>query len=177
MAEDACQRLVALVAQLAARELSPRRLLLALGREAAGIREGPVGLIDLALGGRDVIIGRGMKSMFDDASRGQVRHFAGVATSTALLGPGLTRRLSVVRGDSAASPDGRLSEAAIDFAVELLSRRLAVASAADWLRTTLCKDPPMWRLLNAPERPAERHGIPGRIARRFRAGRSARRGE
>jgi len=168
MAEDACQRLVALVGHLAAREPSPRRLLLALGREAAGIREGPVGLIDLALGGRDVIIGRGMKPMFDDASRGQVRHFAGVATSTALLGPGLTRRLSIVRGDSADSPDGRLSEAAIDFAAQLLSRRLAVASAADWLRTTLCKDPPMWGLLNTTGRPAVRHGILAWIARRSR---------
>jgi len=169
MAEDACQRLVALVARLAAREPSPRRLLLALGREAAGIREGPLGLIDLALGGRDVIIGRGMKPMFDDASRSQVRHFAGVARSTALLGPGLTRRLSVrVRGDSADSPDGWLSEAAIDFAAQLLSRRLAVAGAADWLRTTLCKDPPMRTLLTAPGRPAARRRIRAWIARRSR---------
>ncbi|MCW2848104.1 MAG: hypothetical protein JWR90_2078 [Marmoricola sp.] len=147
MAEDACHTLVALVARLAEGGPVPRRFLMALGREGAGIRSGPLGLVDLAVGGRNRVLGRGLKPAYDDGSRGQVRHFTGVATSTALLGAGFTRWASLtLRRDGADTPDGRLSEAAVEFASLLLSRKLAVQDASAWVRDTLCDAPrPVFR--------------------------------
>jgi len=140
MAEpDACAHLVALLEGLASVERSPRRFLAALGRQAAGIRPGPAGLLDLGTGGRNVFRGRGFKGRFDDATDGQVRHFAGIAVATAILGPRLTRWTSVHVGrDQPSSADGELTEAAIEFATRILSRSLPVASAPGWVLDVVC---------------------------------------
>jgi hypothetical protein len=139
---DACERLVGLVGQLARQEPSPRRLLARLGREGAGIRPGPLGMVDLARGGRDLIRGRGFRRQFDDATSGQVRHFTGIAVATSLMGPRLTRWTSQrIRHDPLASADGRLTEAGIEFARRLLEGTLPVGAAAGWVHETLCAGP------------------------------------
>ncbi|MGV8894843.1 MAG: hypothetical protein ACOH10_07180 [Rhodoglobus sp.] len=136
---DACAKLVRVVELIAIETSDPRRLLVALGTAAAGIRTGPLALIDLARGGRNHFPGRGMASEFDDDSDGQARHFAGIATSAARVGPTLTRWLSIVVGrDAPSSPDGRLTDLAVEFARALLKGDLATADAADWLRERLC---------------------------------------
>lgn len=137
---DACAQLVALAARLGASRPSPRRFLAGLGREAAGIREGPLGLVDLARGGTDRLRGRGFRSPFDDSTTGQVRHFAGIAVAVAVLGSRSTRWISErVRHDPRKSADGRLTEAAIAFARALLDRRLAPADASEWIDRRLCE--------------------------------------
>lgn len=136
---DACTKLVRMVELLAAETSDPRRLLVALGTAVAGIRTGPLAFVDLARGGRNHFPGRGMASEFDDDSDGQARHFAGIATSSARVGPTLTRWLSIIVGrDAPTSPDGRLTDLAVEFARLLLRRELATADAADWIRQRLC---------------------------------------
>lgn len=136
---DACTQLVSLLQRLATVERSPRRFLTALGRQAAGIRSGPAGMLDLATGGRNVFRGRGFKVAFDDATDGQVRHFAGVALATTILGARLTRWASVHVGrDQPGSADGRLTDAAIEFASCLLGGSLPVASAPGWVQDVVC---------------------------------------
>jgi hypothetical protein len=121
------------------RDLPPRQFLERLALEVAGIRPGWPGTLDLALGGRDVIRGRGWRPEYSDGSRGQARHFVGLAAATVRFGPGPTRWVSVrIRRDPADSPDGRLTDAAIEFAVGILHGDLSVADAADWIRGRLC---------------------------------------
>ena len=139
---DACAELVQLLERLAGEQLPPRRFLASTGRFAAGIRPGFAGLVDLARGGRNMIAGRGFQPRFDDATSGQVRHFVGIACAAGILGPRLTRWLSERVGrDHRTSADGRLSEAAIEFATRLLNGALPVAAAPGWVRTVVCGEP------------------------------------
>jgi hypothetical protein len=136
----ACQRLAGLASNLAAKDPTPERFLVDLGRQGAGIRPGRFALIDLAGDGRNIILGRGFRPEFDDGTRGQVRHFVGVGRASMFGGPVITRWLSEnLRGDPADSPDGRLADEGIDFAQALLAGRLEVSAASGWIRERLCK--------------------------------------
>jgi hypothetical protein len=135
----ACQRLAGLVANIAVRDRSPERFLVDLGKEGAGIRSGRFALIDLANDGRNIILGRGFRPEFDDGTRGQVRHFVGVARASMFGGSDLTRWISEnLRRDPADSPDGRLADEGIDFAQALLADRLEPSEASAWIRERLC---------------------------------------
>jgi hypothetical protein len=137
---DACLGLADLVTELVATvpAPSPRDFLVALGTEAAGIDPGPERVSDLARGGEDLLPGRGFRPEFDDGTAGQVRHFAGIATSVATLGPRYTSWWSVhVRHDHPDSPDGRLTDAAVRFAASVLDGGLPLADAAGWIRHDL----------------------------------------
>jgi hypothetical protein len=136
----ACQRLAGLAANLASRDRGAEPFLVDLGQQGAGIRPGRLALVDLAHDGRNLILGRGFKAEFDDGTRGQVRHFVGVARASLFGGGPLTRWISEhLRGDPADSADGRLADQGIDFAQALLTGRLEVSEAADWIRQRLCK--------------------------------------
>ncbi len=138
---DACRTLVALAQELAAQSPvpSPRQFLRLLGARAAGIRSGPLALLDLRNAGKDRIPGKGFRREFDDATRGQARHFAGTARAVMFFGARATAWLSIhVRHDAAESADGRLGEAAIRFATLLLDEHVDVADAPGWLRSVLC---------------------------------------
>jgi hypothetical protein len=136
----ACQRLAGLASNLATRDPTPERFLIDLGKQGAGIRPGRFALIDLAGDGRNMILGRGFKSEFDDGTRGQVRHFVGVARASMFGGSLVTRWISEhLRSDPANSPDGRLADEGIDFARALLARRLELSAASGWIRERLCK--------------------------------------
>jgi hypothetical protein len=153
---EACERLAELLEQLAGNNPSPRRFIVALGRDGAGIRPGFIGVVDLLRGGKDIIVGRGFRRHYADATTGQVRHFAGTATATARFGPRLTRWLSEhVRNDPVASADGRLTDAGIDFARELLDRRLEVTEAAGWIRRNLCNGSDQPKGEGCDDKPAE----------------------
>jgi hypothetical protein len=135
----ACQRLAGLSANLAAQDRTAEQFLIDLGQQGAGIRPGRVALLDLARDGRNVIVGRGFRPEFDDGTRGQVRHFVGVARASMFGGSVLTRWISEhLRQDPANSPDGRLADQGIDFAQALLSGRLALSAASGWIRDRLC---------------------------------------
>ena len=135
----ACTELCALVAEVASEEHSPRRFLIELGRRGAGVRLGPLWVLDAARGGRNPIEGAGFRPEFDDSTRGQPRHFAGVVSTAARLGIPLTRFLSVnVLGDPANSADGRLSETAFEFVRAIRSRALRPIDAPEWVRARLC---------------------------------------
>ena len=136
----ACQRLAGLAANLAVRDRTAERFLIDLGQQGAGIRPGRFALIDLARDGHNIILGRGFKTEFDDGTRGQVRHFVGVARASMFGGSALTRWISEnLRRDPAGSPDGRLADEGIDFAQALLAGRLELSEASEWIRATLCK--------------------------------------
>jgi hypothetical protein len=136
----ACQRLSGLAANIAVTDRSPERFLVDLGKQGAGIRSGRFALIDLANDGRNIILGRGFRPEFDDGTRGQVRHFVGVARASMFGGSALTRWISEnLRRDPADSPDGRLADEGIDFAQALLAGRLEPSEASAWIREHLCK--------------------------------------
>jgi len=136
---DACHALVALADAIARESPAPRRFLVLLGKRAAGIRSGPLALLDLRNAGSDPIPGKGFRQEFDDATRGQVRHFVGTARAVTVFRARPTRWLSIhVRHDAPDSADGRLGEAAIRFATLLLDGHLAVDDASGWLRANLC---------------------------------------
>ncbi|MFB2556187.1 hypothetical protein [Herbiconiux liangxiaofengii] len=139
---DACARLCSLVGEIvenAPDAWSARRLMVEIGVQAAGVRRGPFWLIDAATGGRNVIRGTGFAPPFDDATRGQARHFAGIVAVAARLGPGIARRASIVLGrDHPDSADGRLTDAAVQFARLLSSGELTRSEAADWLARRMC---------------------------------------
>ncbi|RFA13848.1 hypothetical protein B7R22_11530 [Subtercola boreus] len=136
---DACAELAALAGRVGAEASSPREFLLTLGTEAAGIRRGPLWMIDAALAGQNRLPGRGFAEPFDDGSNGQARHFAGTAVSTARLGASVTRWVSVrLRRDPLDSADGRLGEQAITFAGLVLSGELPVAATPGWIAENLC---------------------------------------
>jgi len=137
---SACARL-ALTAERVGRLVpdDARRFLVALGKEVAGVRRGPLALVDLAHGGRTKIAGTGFRPELSDGSRSQARHFVGVARSVTVLGPALTVWVSEhLRRDARTSADGRLSLLAVEFARELMSGRLPVDAAAGWIRSNLC---------------------------------------
>jgi hypothetical protein len=136
----ACQRLAGLAANLAATDRTANEFLVDLGQQAAGIRRGRLAVLDLARDGHNVILGRGFKPQFDDGTRGQVRHFAGVARASMFGGSAITRWISEsLRGDPADSPDGRLADEGIDFAQSLLAGRLRLSEASEWIRERLCR--------------------------------------
>ncbi|HSD24338.1 MAG TPA: hypothetical protein VLB79_08445 [Solirubrobacterales bacterium] len=136
----ACQRLAGLAANLAARDRTAERFLIDLGQQGAGIRPGRFALVDLARDGRNLILGRGFKSEFDDGTRGQVRHFVGVARASMFGGSVITRWISEhLRRDPAGSPDGRLADEGIEFAQAVLAGRLRLSGASGWIRERLCK--------------------------------------
>jgi hypothetical protein len=135
---DACTALAESIERLAERGYSNRRFLRELGR-AAGVRRGPMWLFDAASGGRNRIRGRGFHPAVDDDTDGQVRHFAGTVSVAARVGGTITRWLTVhVLRDSPDSPDGRLSDEAIEFARLVRSGELGQADAPDWVRGRLC---------------------------------------
>jgi hypothetical protein len=135
---DACARLAESIDRLAGRGHSSGRFLRELGR-AAGVRRGPLWLTDAATGGRNRIRGRGFHPAVDDDTDGQARHFAGTVAVAARLGGAITRWLVVhVLRDPLDSPDGRLSDEAIEFVRLVRSGELAQADAADWVRDRLC---------------------------------------
>lgn len=141
---NACSALADLAAALAGANPppAPRAFLILLGERAAGIRRGPCAVYDLLRGGANSLPGGGFRADYDDATRGQARHFAGMARAVTLLGVQGTAWLCVhLLRDAPDSADGRLSAAAIRFASLLLSGELAVVDTADWLHATLCAAP------------------------------------
>jgi hypothetical protein len=137
---DACGELSALAGRLARRATAPRRFLVELGHEAAGVRTGPLWFVDAARGGRNALSGTGFRAEFDDSTRGQARHFAGIVAVAARIGPRLTRWLSVHVGrDAPDSADGRLTEKALEFAGLVNSGRLRPDAAPDWIAQHLCR--------------------------------------
>jgi hypothetical protein len=139
---DACTRLCALVADIdrrAPQSWSARRFLVELGVRAAGVRRGPLWLVDAATGGRNVLRGTGFAAPYDDSTRGQARHFAGIVAVAARIGPRAARRASVLVGrDHPDSADGRLTDAAVEFVGLVTSGDLPRADAAAWLERRLC---------------------------------------
>ncbi|THG29885.1 hypothetical protein [Naasia lichenicola] len=134
----AAQRLAHVADQLGRRDLTPRRFLRGLAWNCAGIRPDLRGYLDLAVGGRNPISGRGFRRRFDDGTDGQVRHFAGVAVAPVLLGDRFTGfALRWFLRDSPDSADGRLSEAALRFAHALRSGEVSVRDAGSWIRQNL----------------------------------------
>jgi hypothetical protein len=123
---------------VAAAHLEPRALLNELGRRGAGIRSGPRGVLDLLRGGRNPIRGTGFRPELADGTRGQARHFAGVACSVARFGVRATRLASVLRGDLPSTADGRLSELAIEFATGCLSGEIPRGEVGAWIVRRLC---------------------------------------
>lgn len=105
------------------------------------MRRGPLALVDLARGGRTKITGTGFRPELSDGSRSQARHFVGIARSATVLGSALTVWVSErLRRDARTSPDGLLTLLAVDFASELMSRRLPLSEAAGWIHSNLCDD-------------------------------------
>ena len=140
---DACGALVAMAEREATAGVTPRRFLRRLGTLGAGIRPGPFGLLDLFLAGRNTLPGRGFRHELDDGTDGQVRHFCGIAACCTILGRTPTRWISVhVRRDAPDSPDGRLTDLAVELARLLDDGELAVADAPGWIGRTLCGRPP-----------------------------------
>ncbi|MGW4928296.1 hypothetical protein ACWEOH_04010 [Agromyces sp. NPDC004153] len=138
---DACAALAESIDRLAARGYSSRRFLKELGR-AAGVRRGPLWLLDAASGGRDRLRGRGFHPAVDDDTDGQARHFAGTVAVAARLGGAMTRWLTVhVLRDGPDTADGRLSDGAIEFVRLVRSGELPQSDAAGWVRERLCHAP------------------------------------
>jgi hypothetical protein len=136
----ACQRLAGLAGQLAEEDPAPAEFIAVLGRDAAGIRQGSRALADLLRGGHNRIPGRGFLARYDDGTQGQVRHFTGIAVATLFAQGNATRWISEhLRNDPEGSPDGRLSERGIEFATAVLSGKLALADARDWILRRLCR--------------------------------------
>ena len=135
---DGCAALAESIDRLAALEYTERRFLRELGR-AAGVRRGPLWLIDAASGGRNRLRGRGFHPAVDDDSDGQARHFAGTVAVAARLGGPITRWLTThILRDPPGSADGKLSDEAIEFVRLVRSGELAQADAAEWVRNRLC---------------------------------------
>ena len=137
----ACDRLAS-IAERVAGEVpphSPRSFLIVLGEQAAGVRTGPLWWADAARGGRNHVRGGGFRAEYDDLTTGQVRHFAGTAAVAARVGTRLTRILGTrVLRDAPDTPDGRLSETALELVTALRSGRLEPADVAPWIRARLC---------------------------------------
>ncbi|WP_382306477.1 hypothetical protein [Herbiconiux sp. UC225_62] len=144
---DACTRLCSVADEVAARVIAsratPRRFLVEFGRAAAGVRTGPLWVLDAARGGRNRLPGRGFAPEFDDSTRGQARHFAGIVAVAARIGPAAARWASVHLGrDHPDSADGRLTDAAIEFTRLVASDRLPLGDTSTWIAQHLCASPP-----------------------------------
>ncbi|MGD8166745.1 hypothetical protein ACEXOS_005940 [Herbiconiux sp. P16] len=144
---DACTRLCSVADEIAGRAIasraSPRRFLVEFGRAAAGVRTGPLWVVDAARGGRNRVAGRGFAAEFDDSTRGQARHFAGIVAVAARIGPAPARWASVHLGrDRPDSADGRLTDAAIEFTRLVASGRLPLGETSTWIARRLCAAPP-----------------------------------
>lgn len=138
-ATDACSALADRVDALAAASPAPRALIAAVAREVAGIRRWPLGLVDLASGGSNRIRGRGFEEPYDDGTRGQARHFAGVAGATLHLGGPLAHLLMrTAGGDHRGTADDRLTGRAVEWSRLLRGRELPVSEAGDWIRREIC---------------------------------------
>jgi hypothetical protein len=136
---DACSALADRTDSLAASSPRPRALIAALARDAAGIRSAPAGVLDLARGGRNRIRGRGFREAYDDGTRGQARHFAGVAGATLYLGGPLAHLLMrTLGGDASGSADDRLTRRAVEWSRLLRRGDLPVAEAGAWIRREIC---------------------------------------
>ena len=136
---DACAGLADRVDALASSSPAPRALVRAVARDVAGIRGGLLGPVDLASGGRNRIRGRGFAARYDDDTRGQARHFAGVAGATLYLGGPVAHLLMRTAGrDRAGSADDRLTRRAIEWSRLLRRGRLPVADAGEWIRREIC---------------------------------------
>ncbi|MFF1877129.1 hypothetical protein [Leifsonia sp. NPDC058230] len=137
---DACSELADAATRLAATATSPRTFLVEFGRVAAGVRRGPLWMLDAGKGGRNHFSGRGFRRPVDDDTDGQARHFAGIVAVSARVGTRLTRILSIaVGGDKPTSADGRLTDQALEFTRLVRSGRLAPGDSGDWIRARLCK--------------------------------------
>src|SRR5882757_905862 len=137
---SACERLAGLTSYLADTDDNVNEFLLDLGQQAGGISKGPRALTDLARGGSNRIPGRGVKQRFDDGSVGQVRHFVGYVRASMFGGANVTRWISEhLRHDPPDSPDGRLGDAGIEFAQNLIAGRLELSESSAWLRDHLCR--------------------------------------
>lgn len=136
---DACGELCIKAARIAATAGSPRRFLVRFGRSVAGVRSGPFWFLDAGSGGRNLVRGMGFRPEFDDGTRGQARHFAGIVAASVRIGPALTRWASIhVLRDPADTPDGRLTEKALEFSELVRTAELPLPEAAAWLSRELC---------------------------------------
>jgi hypothetical protein len=141
MTEDACAELAQTADAIAAehREWTGNEFLVDLGSRVAGIGPGRMAVLGLPLGGRSRIRGGGFRPELRDHSAGQSRHFAGIARAVTVLGADRTRWVSVhVRRDAPGSPDGRLTDLAVEFAAGLLDGSLPIDRAGDWIRDHVC---------------------------------------
>ncbi|MBV9821606.1 MAG: hypothetical protein JO144_05130, partial [Actinobacteria bacterium] len=137
----ACAALAALTDLIAAQLPAgrPRLLVSRLADQAAGIRPGPLGIADLVRGGSNYLPGTGLGSPFDDGTSGQVRHFCGIAASTARLGARATLLLSErLRGDGPGTADDNLTRKAVEFTRSLLDGRLPPDAAGAWITANIC---------------------------------------
>lgn len=122
------------------RDGNAHEFLVELGSQAAGIGRGRMAVVGLLAGGRTRIRGGGFRPELRDHSARQSRHFAGIARAVTVLGADRTRWVSVhVRRDAPDSPDGRLTELAIEFAAGLLDGSIARDRAGQWIRTNVCE--------------------------------------
>jgi hypothetical protein len=136
----ACERLAGLAGELAQSDEGVNEFLLDLGQQAAGISKGRRALADLARGGRNRIPGKGFRRPFDDGSIGQVRHFVGYVRASMFGGTSVTRWIGErLRRDRPNSADGRLGDEGIEFEQDLITGRLELEDASDWLRSRLCR--------------------------------------
>jgi hypothetical protein len=142
-ADTACERLAIVAAGLGLQTDDPNELLRKLGRRAAGIHDPPRAFVDLARGGQDLIPGAGFRNRYNDRTAGQARHFAGIAVATTYGSESQTRLISIfVRRDPANSADGRLTDAALEFARLLRRGELQTEDAGDWILAEVCRPPP-----------------------------------
>lgn len=120
--------------------VDPAAFLERLGEQAAGVRPGLRGLADLVTGGDDHLRGGGFGGELDDGTRGQARHFAGVAAAAARFGGDVTDVAGRwLLGDDGNTADGQLTRKALEFVSRLESGALPPRAAADWIRSELCE--------------------------------------
>jgi hypothetical protein len=141
MPANACEELARVADAISTENQSwpAHEFLVELAARVSGVRRGPLAAVGLLLGGRARLKGGGFRAELRDHSAGQTRHFVGIARAVTVLGASRTRWISVhVRRDSPDSPDGRLTDLAIEFATSLLRGSLTTAQAGDWIRTHVC---------------------------------------
>ena len=137
---NACAEMARVADSIAVAHPDPREFLVEFGLRVAGIGRGRFPVLGLLSGGRNRLRGAGFRTELRDRTAGQARHFAGVARSVTVIGLSRTRWVSVhVRRDTPDSPDGRLTELAIEFAELLLDGALATRDAGEWIRTRVCE--------------------------------------
>jgi hypothetical protein len=136
---SACEQLARAADSIAGENPAGRDFLVELGHLVAGIPRGRLAVPALLLGGRSRFKGGGFRTGLRDHSAGQARHFAGIARAVTTLGADRTRWISVhLRRDAPGSPDGRLTDLAIEFADSVLEGSVATDRAGDWIRRRVC---------------------------------------